>query len=252
MRKFSLCAVLVAGLLAFMLAGCSGQSAGGDVKGSWTLEDSSAVGFDAFLQFGEDGLAQYAVADSWIEGTWDTDNGAPSATFADQAVKLSVNGDKLTLGSNDGSRLVFKRAGDDVTLESFLGENADLMGTETVEEQIDDIDPVVIADDETCTIKVTGKGTDFTADPGYRLSINNKTDATIFVSTMEKYKVNGTEIDAGIGEIVEAGDTVDSFMYFSKDELGGALDKLVDVNGTLIVYDDKTNDELASYDFHMD
>ncbi len=253
MKRFSIGAMLVAGLLAFALAGCSGQSAnGGDIKGGWILEDSSAVGFDAFLQFGEDGLAQYAVADSWIEGTWDVENGAAGATFADQAVKLSLNGDKLTLGSNDGSRLVFKRAGDDMTLESYLGENAGLAGGEVVEEQIDDIDPVVIADDETCTITVTGKGTDFTADPGYRLSISNKSDAAIFVSTMDKFKVNGTDIDAGIGEIVEAGSTADAFMYFSKDELGGALDKLVDTNGKLIVYDDKSGDEIASYDFHMD
>lgn len=254
MKKISIVATLFAAVLAFALAGCSGGTASqaGDVEGSWVLEDASSVGFDAFLQFNDDGVVQYAVADSWIEGTWDNQDGALSAVFADQPVKLSVNGDKLTLGSSGASQLVFKRADESTTLDAFLAANGASSDTGIVEEQIEDIDPVTVVDDDTCSIVVTGKGTDFVADPGYRLAITNKSDEAIYISTMEKFKVGDVELDAGIGEIIEPGATVDAFMYFSKDELGGGAEKLAGVSGTLIAYDDKSGEELSSYEFHMD
>ena len=111
---------------------------------------------------------------------------------------------------------------------------------------------MTIIDDSTIKIEVTGKGTDFTADPGYRLSITNKTDKAFFLGAEDVFKVNGQEIEAGLGDVLDPGDTVESFMYFSAEELGGGVEKLKNVEGTIVVYDDESEEQLGKYTFKMD
>ena len=103
-----------------------------------------------------------------------------------------------------------------------------------------------------CTIEVTGKGTDFTADPGYQLSITNNSSATIYVIPEDEFTIDGKGYEAGIGEVVDPGETIETFIYFSASELGGGAEKLKDVEGTLVVGDDDSGKQLKTYTFKMD
>lgn len=266
--KRVLIGALMACMLAFGLAGCgSSQPVNEDnLTGYWSL-DTSELGIEAFLELDgadEDHTAALVVGGALYEGTWSVQNGSATFTTEDnQAIKLSMSGDKLVLGKDDGSKLVFKKS----TLEEIWGDDfaegetgatgeaaatADGEEIEVVDEVINDIEPVTIADDANCTITVTGKGTDFTGDPGYRMQIVNKGTAAIFVTAEEDFTVNGKAIEAGIGDSVEAGETLETFMYFAADDLGGSVEALVGVDGVINVETDEDYTEIASYTFHMD
>ena len=60
------------------------------------------------------------------------------------------------------------------------------------------------------------------------------------------------KVEAGLGDELEAGETLETFVYFPKDDLGGALEALGVTDGTILVLDDKTDDELGRYAFHME
>lgn len=265
MKRISIGTILAACLLALALAGCgSGQSVDANtLKGFWVLEDSAEVGFSAALSLEENDLAELMVADSYIEGTWKTDGSKATITFEDEGSKAAnvfVSGDKLTLGKSDGSKLVFVKG----NMESYFADQDDgsnaavLAGSEgseemaIVDEVINDITPVKVVDDDTVKVEVTGKGTDFTADPGYRLAVTNKTGKAIYITADESFKVGDKAIEAGLGDVIEAGKTADVFLYFPKEDLGGGVEALSKVTGTITVGDDETGDEIKTYPFKMD
>ena len=255
---------LVAYALASVMAGCSAlspaQTADSDsLKGFWVLDESSQVGFDAALNLDEGDLAELMVSDLYLEGVWTTDGKDATITFADtnKTAKVFVSEDKLTLGDASGSKLVFVKGdldeyfanqgngGDD---ENYAGNSADSSeGIGGSDEDIEEIAPITLVDDDTCKIVVTGKGTDFTGDPGYRLALTNNTDSSIYLMCDESFTVGDKEIGPGMGEVVDAGKTVETFMYFPKDELEGGAEALADVAGTIIVGDNTTGKEIASY-----
>ena len=41
-------------------------------------------------------------------------------------------------------------------------------------------------------------------------------------------------------------------MYFSAEELGGGVEKLKNVEGTIVVFDDESEEQLGTYTFKMD
>lgn len=282
MKRMTVPAMLAAGVLAFTLAGCSGNAAQNmtedTLKGTWSLDSQSQVGFDAYLSFEDDALAEVLLADSYLEGTWSVSGAEGTVAIDDERdVKLTYSGDKLTWGGADGSKLVFVRddseeaksmfALDDESLATALegeegaegeltelidGENAEIEEVEYVDEVINPIDPVAVADDEQFAITVTGKGTDFTGDPGYQLSITNKTDKTVYLVPEDEFAVGDKKVEAGLGDELEPGETLETFMYFSQDDLGGALEALGVTDGVILVLDDETDGELARYTFHME
>ncbi|MBO4364943.1 MAG: hypothetical protein J5804_01455, partial [Eggerthellaceae bacterium] len=67
----------------------------------------------------------------------------------------------------------------------------------------------------------------------------------------DDFTVGGTAIEAGLGETVEPGETIEAEMYFASDDLGGGVEKLVNVKGVIYVGDDDSQTELAKYDFQM-
>lgn len=233
-------------------------------KGFWAIEDES-LGFTAALSLEEESFAGLLVSDSYFEGTWVMDGSNVKITLEDASatpVSAHLDGDKLILGSEQGSHLVFKKSSEeeyygdtDVSggeLSSASSEEAALFeDVEIVDEKIDDIQPVSVADDSVVKIEATGKGTDFTSDPGYRLSITNKTKKSFFIGATGPFKVNGKELEAGLGDVIEAGETVETFIYFDKNELGGSVEALKDVEGTIVVFDEETEKELGSYTFKM-
>lgn len=282
-------AILIAALaLACALAGCSSSGQSGqagqanqaagesDFKGFWILEEPSQLGFEVVLNLdidseaeeGEDAhFAELMIEDAFLEGTWSVDNGTATMKFDEDSngktASATLSGDKLVYGSSDGSKLVFTKGDMDAYFEAqgddedemieLDGEELDGDDVEIVDEVIEDLDkPVSIAKDDTATIEVTGKGTDFTGDPGYRLSITNNTKKTITVSADDSFKVNGKSIEAGLGEMLEAGETLETFLFFSSDELGGGAEALKGVEGKIIVSEEDSDDALATYDFKMD
>lgn len=258
--------------LACALAGCSGGGAhkadAESLKGFWVLEDES-LGFTGMLNLEDEDFAEILIADTYLEGKWTADGSKATVTFSDatddgKTVNIYVEGDKLVYGSESGSHFVFVKSNEDDfynDLDISEGDTAELteeelsaLGeeVEVVDEVIEDIKPVTIVDDATIKIEVTGKGTDFTADPGYRLSITNKTDKAFFLGPENVFKVDGHEIEAGLGDLLDPGDTVESFMYFSAEELGGGVEKLKNVEGTIVVYDDESEEQLGTYTFKME
>lgn len=275
MRRVVL-AVAMCCALACALIGCSGGSGSGggahkadaeSLKGFWVLEDDS-LGFTGMLNLEDEDFAEILIADTYLEGTWTADGSKATVTFSDTTDNKEVNiyaeGEKLIYGSESGSHFVFVKSNEDDfygDLDMSDGDTAELteeelaaLGdeVEVVDEVIEDIKPVTIVDDSTIKIEVTGKGTDFTADPGYRLSITNKTDKAIFLGAEDEFKVNGQEIEAGLGDVLDAGETVESFMYFSAAELGGSVEKLKKVEGTIVVYDDESEEQIGTYTFKID
>jgi len=292
MKRMTLPALLAAALLAFCLAGCSqAQNMSPEMlKGVWKLDSGSNVGFDAYISFEDDDIVEMIIADSWLDGTWSVSGSSGSITFEDdtyieeeedssssssasgsssssssssasakKTVKLSYSNNKLTMGSDDGSRLVFVKDDSEEAKQQFAyGMDVDSLtgpdGQEIqyVEEVIDDIDPVTIADDDKFRIVVTGKGTDYTGDPCYRMSITNKMSKSVFIVPEDVFTVGGAKIDAGFGDELNAGETIETEMYFAQDDLGGGLEKLTTVDGVLEVIDNDTDEDIVTYPFHME
>lgn len=264
MKRFS--AILISSLvICAILTACSaaGKTADAEsLKGFWEIDPSSKTGFDAVLSLEDEGVAELVLSDAYLEGEWKADGSQATITFDDdQVANIYVSGSNLILGDESGSKLVFiksdiekyyEASGDSGSTDSADDSVEKSDGIEIVEEDIKDITPVSVADDKVVKIEVTGKGTDYTSDPGYRLSITNKTDKTIFVVADDLFKVDGHEIEAGLGDVIDAGQTVETFMYFTASDLGGGIDKLKDVKGVIAVGDDESSKELGKYDFSMD
>lgn len=215
-------------------------------------EASAAASSEASAASSEASSASASAASSAASG-------AAASAPAGKTATIFVSDGKLTLGQADGSKLVFTKGDMDAYFAAQdangtggqvidLGDGSD----QIVEEKIDDIKPVTVIDDDALTIKVTGKGTDFTGDPGYRLSVENKGKKAIYITADDAFKVGDKSIEAGLGEVVEAGQTVETFMYFPKDDLGGSVEALKNVSGKIILGDDESGDEIKSYDFKMD
>lgn len=111
--------------------------------------------------------------------------------------------------------------------------------------------PVAIADDANVAITVVAKKLDTSGDPGYVLNIQNRTDRKIYVYSAEGWTVDGATVDdAVLLEEVDAGQTVEGFMWFDH-ESGGltTLDSLKSVVGKIVVEDYATSAQLGVYAF---
>ena len=258
MKRMTIPAILVAAVLAFALAGCSGNAKQNmtdeTVKGVWTLDSGAdTLGFDAYLNFAEDSTFEMLANDSYIDGEYKINGTDGSvATSDDRTVKFFYSNNKLIVGSENGSQLVFRKATAEEEKELLEGsdEDVDVEQVETVDEVINPIDPVTIADDDKVSIVVTAKGTDFTADPAYWMTIKNKTDKAVYYSA-EDFTVGGKAIEGGLGDELEPGEEVETSIYFDHNELGG-LDALTTTDGVIVVNDSKTDAEVARYPFHME
>ena len=208
-----------------------------------------------FVVLNEDGTAQVAVAGVSEDGTWEGSGNSATITIpSTNPIKVTVTGDTMKL-EEDSLTINLKKTEaanpfdyGDMNLEEMM-----------VEPELSDIDPVVIADDDKVTLTVTGKGTDYTGDPGYRMTLVNKTQGTIGLDVEDVFTVSGAEVGAQAGVTnadaefsVEPGATSDAmFLYFPADELEGGIEKLVDVTGKISVYDEEQDDYIATYDFKM-
>ena len=293
MKKLTIASILVVALLAFSLAGCSGQGDSGSsgqsnsgssaqtsaesIVGYWQLDPDASIVIKAYLHLEGDGSAEFVAGDSYYEGKWKVEDGSAIATFEGaESAKMSFDGEKLWFGSgSNSSRLVFAKTDDNAvkhavsdlrgagaasaasTSESTASANAGSGASsgsdiEVYEEVFEPIEPVAIADDANCTITVTAKGTDFTNDPCYQLTVTNKTNKALYLAAEEPFTVGGKKIDAGLGDSLDPGETVVVTMFFAREDLGGGLELLADVTGTINLEEDDTFVAVADYPFHMD
>lgn len=269
--------------LCMLLVGCSAGGAGGGAKpadkslftGTWDLVRMSgdkpddnlgeddvelmrSMGFDVFLNLNEDDTMELALFGSTMRGSWKVKSAAEiEVTLEGQSVSATLSGEELTL-SQEGTSMMFKKDKENKKAPDGTIGNPDesvanaLTEAESDTDTIKPIEAVTIADDEHCTITVTGIGTDWSGDPGYAMTVTNKSDRAIdFSSKMGTFSVNGKMIDAYVYETIQPGKYVECFMYFSKSDLGGGTEALSSVEGTLYIYDDASYEDIAEYAFNM-
>ena len=173
----------------------------------------------------------------------------------------SLDGDKLVLGQENGSKLVFVKtdiveyyandpADESILLKSEPSESVE--NYELMDEVVEAITPIPVTDDDVCKIEIIGKGTDFIGDPGYRLAITNKTQNTLAVAPEGAFKINGNEIEAILGDYVDPEETIEVFLSFPADQLGGGVEQLSNVEGNILVANEINGKQKGSYPIKVD
>ena len=189
---------------------------------------------------------------------------AASKAAAEPTVRTataSLDGDKLVLGQENGSKLVFVKtdiveyyanepADESILLKSEPSESVE--NYELMDEVVEAITPIPVTDDDVCKIEIIGKGTDFIGDPGYRLAITNKTQNTLAVAPEGAFKVNGNEIEAILGDYVDPEETIEVFLSFPADQLGGGAEQLSNVEGSILVANEINGKQKGSYPIKVD
>lgn len=251
-------------VLCFALAGCGGGGGGGgkadyskNFVGTWVLSggemDGDAIdsatldlmntyGMNVYITFDKDGTVLFVLFGEEMSGDWKAkDASTATLTFDGDSGDAKLADGKLSLEA-DGDKLVFEKG--EAPAKSSSG------STDTdVETAVGQDLNVTIADDDVCTITVLSSGTDSTDDPGYNINVVNKTDRAIYAyAEYGSFSVNGKMMEPGSGATVQPGKNADFFMFFMDLD---TVEDLVNVEGTLVVVDNDTWDELARYDFTM-
>lgn len=264
MKKKMIALIVCMGLLCMVLVGCAGSDPAKKFIGYWELsaipssegtgaEEISmmkAFGLTASITLNEDKSASLDIFGEKINGTWKakdeknatfTYDGADYAmTLADGTLSMTVEGDTLEFVQGTAPA-ASSSSNSSSSSESASAGSSSASSAKTAMN-------VVLADDDVCTITVTGKETDSTNDPGFDVTITNKTSKDIGITTgFDDWNVNGTAAMAYLDTYVEAGTTQQFFLYFSAKDLGGGTEKLTNVTGTLEVFDVDTVDTLATY-----
>lgn len=268
-RIMGFLAAISALVFCFALSGCGGNNYAKNFIGTWELsgmesegevmsEDDMALmkglGIDFSLTFEEDGTAKLVLAGEEAKmGTWEAKDATTCEITIDgepQAVKL-VDG-VLTLEA-EGAKAMFKKT------DSAGMPKADSGKPEGTPAPDKDTNPAalsmnkVIADDELCTITVTGIEEDLFGDPGYKMTLKNNTaDKTLYFSCpWDEFTVNNKMVDPLLSVTVKPGAYAEDFMSFDHDDIGGGVEALKNIKGILEVSDDETFDLLREYNFAM-
>lgn len=264
--------------LSFALIGCGEADYSKNFAGDWKLcsmEDENgttsedevalleAFGMSVTLNLSEDGIASLSMMGDTLEGTWEAVSATEcTVTIEGDAITGTLTEDQLSLGY-DGQYLMFEKMTAEEAAE--MAESTAALSTlgEAIEEDSKTLtgdgavsDPnfksVTIADDDVCTITVTGKMTDEWGDNGYVMDIANKTDKTIYVTIpFDSATIDGVMVDFWGGETLMPGASVtDAFFYVDSDDVA-SLNDITNVAGVIEVWDDNTYDTLGSYDFTL-
>ena len=253
--------------LCLVLAGCAGGGdAAKNYVGDWKLvgmeengEATSAddiklmedMGLSVTMSVKEDKTFSMNVMGEEMSGTWEAKS-ASEATFTveGQSVPVTLANGVLTL-EESGTKMMFEKgtvstsssgaaatsgaAGDGDTSAitgtstgTATGTDAGTTSAGTSEEAAIPIGQT-IADDDICTIEIVDKKADWAGDPGYTVKITNKSDKAITaVSQYGTFSVDGKMVDPVLVETIQPGKYVESFMWFSDDDVA-SLDQLVNV-----------------------
>lgn len=264
-RKLAvLFAAVCAFSLCFALVGCGGGAnnaeAAKNFTGTWVVSGGELDGealddetialmesFDMYLyiNLNEDGSASFMIFGEELKGDWKVkDASTATLTLEGDSADVKLANDELSF-EYGGDKLTFKKG----EVPSPSGASTTDTGTTVIDEPEGEEINAVIADDGLCTITVLSSGRDFADDLGYNINVVNNSDAAIFVySEYGSFSVDGKMMDPYGSATVKPGKNADFFIYFSELE---SMDDLVNVEGSIVVVDDDTWDELGRYDFIM-
>ena len=253
-----------------------GMEENGEATSADDIKLMEDMGLSVTMSVKEDKTFSMNVMGEEMSGTWEAKS-ASEATFTieGQSVPATLANGVLTL-EQDGTKMMFEKgtvstsgssgaasSGTDTATGTAgtgtyaatatgtaTGTDAGTTSTDAGEETVTPIGQT-IADDDICTIEIVDKKADWAGDPGYTLKITNKSDKAITaVSQYGTFSVDGKMVDPALVETIQPGKYVESFMWFSDDDVA-SLDQLVNVEGTIEVYDDETYDTLGEYPFAM-
>lgn len=102
-------------------------------------------------------------------------------------------------------------------------------------------------------ITVTALKIDEDGDAGYVLSVQNKTDAMAYVFSEEGWTLGDAKVADPVFQMeVGAGDSVEGFLWFDREELSvDSLDELAKVSGALVAEDHDTLKRIGRYPFKL-
>ncbi|MDD6694424.1 MAG: hypothetical protein PUE38_08760 [Olsenella sp.] len=266
--------------LCLALAGCAGGSGGTggadpskNYVGDWKLvgmeengEATSAddiklmesMGMTVALSVKEDKSFSLSVFGEELPGTWEAKSDSEATFTVDgQSIPATLANEVLTM-EQDGTKMMFEKGTVSASSSGAAASGGDAGGSSGAAAAVgsgatdEAAIPIgqTIADDDVCTIEVVNKTADWAGDPGFTLKITNKSDKVIDVTgKYGTFSVDGRMMDPALFETVQPGKYVECFMWFS-DGIE-SVDELVNVEGTIEVYDEATYDTLAEYPFAM-
>ncbi|MBS5865263.1 MAG: hypothetical protein KIC37_02785 [Coriobacteriaceae bacterium] len=263
-------------LLCFVLVGCGGKASSADASafiGTWDLyeitgdngashEDVKSMndfGLETYLEIEKDGKGTFNVFGEEISLTWkaksntqidvtmEGEKQTESLTLKDGKVSFSVEGEKTTMVFEKGKK--HDKSDKPASGSEKSGPTAfdDLMGNDD-EKNVKEINSVV-ADDETIKIEAIKMYDDDFDDAIIEFKVTNKSDKNLVIScSYGSWSVDGKMVDPSMYENIKAGTYTDAALYFTKDNLGGGTEKLVNIDGKFEVTDDDYN-AIGTYEF---
>ena len=286
-RLLLLIGIILASSLA--LVACGGGGGGADAEknfiGTWKLisidgEDDYAaseadiamleeMGFTQEITLKEDKTALFVIVDESVEGTWAAkDASTASLTIEGDTVEMKIVDGTLKL-SSDGMTMNFVKSDkaaattskddaskDDESKDTTKDESKDATKDDNKSKDSDASDGesmnLVVADDDICTITITGKTLDWGSDPGYEMTIVNNTYVAIYVSyDWGSFSVNGKMVSPWFSATVQPGKYVETVLSFSSSDIGEGIESLVNVEGFITVDEADTWDDLAKYEINI-
>lgn len=267
MKRFAKLAALaaVAAALCFALIGCGGGDPAKNFTGTWKLSGMTsegevlagddmamleAMGMTASMTLAEDGTLEFELFGEVVTGTWSADSAdACTLVLADLggSVPAKLSGDTLTI-EVEGDSMTFTRTGAAPASAGASGATEPSSGAADPEPSPAAPQSSVLIDDAVVTVEVLGTEVDWADDPGYKMVVTNHTDKVVnFYPEYGTFSVGGKMIEMWGSVTLQPGTYAEGFFYFDDEEVGGGVDKLVDVKGTFVAVDDDTWDELGSY-----
>ena len=227
----------------------TGMVSNGEEMSQENLDLLKSMNMEVYLELKDDGTANLVVFDEVMAGTW-TPKTATTAdsTFENETIALTLEGDTLTMTQGDDKMTFVKGEAHAAVASSSASLVEDVEFVETRE-----FEAYTVVDDDIAKVSAHAQVLDEDGDMGYLLTIENKSDIPIYVTTVNgSFSVNGTLVDPVLAESVPAGETVESYMFFWSKDLGtSSLDDLVAVEGTIEIWNDDSLETLGSYTFKM-
>ena len=255
------------------LSGCENSTSSEDLLGVWEIDSAKfgnaseslttkeinqlkEAGHNIIIQLKENGTYRYDFLGEVVEGEWsETSEESISMDLGGEAITLSLKGDKLRFDQNDQ---VFYFIKSNATIGSGIGgaspNNDDEKNTSdanTLEQSMAGA-AWVISDSDMCSFLIYSEELDEMGNPGYSIRIVNNHISPIEVSAEAgSFTVNGMPAEIELNETIQAGEYVETGMYFKADEIGGGLEKLLEVSGVIVVADLQTSEILDRFPFLM-
>lgn len=265
-------------LLCFVLVGCGGGTSSADASafiGTWDLyeitgddgashEDIKTMndfGIETYLEIEKDGKGTFNVFGEDIPLTWKAKNNTQIDVTIEyegkkQTEPLTLKDDKVSFSiEGEDSTMVFEKGkkhdksdksasgsgeGGTTALDSLMGNDS--------EQNVTEINSVV-ADDETIKIEAIKMYDNSFSDAVIEFKVTNKSDKNLMITCeYGSWSVDGKMVNPSMYEKIKAGAYADADLYFTKDELGGGTEKLVNIDGKFELTDDEYN-TIATYEF---